>query len=741
MRNLKTSVRMFLIIFVILLSLSCVIHSKIFTAPEIDLTSYKKTVCEDVTGVKSGIKSSMLIKNVDPFIGTSGHGHTFPGATVPFGMVQVSPDNGVNGWDWCSGYHWYAKEIVYFSHKHLSGTGCTDLGDIGFMPIMESRNVKSSFSHENEYAHPGYYAVKLDNEILVELTASKRGAVHRYSYPKNRKQRVVIDLQHYIGSPFLLSSKFSKIDDRTISGYRYSTGWAKSQKVFFVAKFSKPITSITGIGARRVFSFNNKSQILEINVALSSVSEKSALLNLKKEVADFDTIKVKAENSWEKELNKIKVETTDSSLMNIFYSSLYHSFIAPNLLSDVDGRYREADGTIIKCEGFDRYSTFSLWDTYRAANPLYLLTQPELTSDFVNSMLNHYDKRGYLPIWELEANETFCMIGNHSVPVIVEAVLKGIGGFDIEKAYEACYATLMQESKGMDDYIELGYIPFNKEAESVSKALEYCYDDWCMSQFAKKMNRDTDYDYFIKRSLNYKNHFDNSIGFMRPKDSNGKWLSGFDPLSHQQGTARHFTEGNSWQHSWNVQHDIEGLKSLLGGEDKFIDKLDKLFDESNKHSGVVELVDVTGLIGQYAHGNEPSHHVAYLYNWTSQPWKTQKLINQICTSFYTEDPNGYCGNEDCGQMSAWYVFSSLGIYPVDPVSNHYYFGSPLFDKVELNLPNKKVFTIIRKNGGEDSPYIQKIKLNGLELNRLYITYNELTSGGELVFVMGEKPLK
>lgn len=721
-------------------------HPYLFLAPEMDLTNYVQTSCENVTGNESGIDSTMLISFVDPFLGTAGHGHTFPGPVVPFGMVQVSPDNGITGWDWCSGYHWYGKSIDVISHKHLSGTGVGDLGDIGIMPSLDGRQQNSPFSHDNEYAHPGYYAVKLDNGILIELTASKRAALHRYTFPEDADQIVRIDLQHKVGSGMNLKTRMKQVNSNTIVGLKRSSGWAPKQDVWFAMVFDRPIKEAKlGMGLGTL-AFDTTKPQLGVKVALSSVSSENALENLDTEVAEknFSQVKKDAELFWEDELSKIKITTNDVEDTKVFYGSLYHVFIAPALFSDVNGEYLEPDGTITTCDGYDRYSTLSLWDTYRATHPLFVLTQRDLTNDFVKSMLAHYDVRGFLPIWELEASENYCMIGNHSVSVIVDAWLKGIRDYDVEKAYKACRETLMlQDFRAHDLYRELGYVPCDVEKESVSQTLENGYNDWCMALFAKGMGEEADYELFSKRALNYQNLFDEETKLMRPRQKNGKFLADFDPYAHQQGLYRHYTEGNAWQHSWGVQHDVAGLIELYGGEEPFLEVFNQLFElpDDAAGSGSIELVDVTGLIGQYAQGNEPSHHVAYMYNWTKESWKAQKLVNQIFNEFYHSRPDGIIGNEDCGQMSAWYVFNAMGFYPVDPASGEYQFGSPRLASAEIQVGDGKTFKMFAENAGRDTPYIQSVTINGEAIDRTYITYDEIMSGSELRFVMGSQPKK
>lgn len=698
-------------------------------ADEQNLSNYQKTAF----GTDAKTESS-AVSWVDPFVGTAAHGHTFPGATTPFGMVQVSPDNGIQGWDWCSGYHWAASDIVFFSHKHLSGTGATDLGDIGFMPFTGEYQFRHSFNHSNEFATPGYYSVKLDNGILCELTATPRCAVHRYTFPNGVPKKMKVDLSHLVSIGVNTKLDFDWMDDRTFGGLKQSLGWARNQRCYFTAQTSEAFSKQGGNGSATL-EFTGDTMVLEIRVGLSTVSVANAQKNMEAELGSksFDQVRAEAEMEWEKELSKIKIEASPQVKIT-FYSALYHTMIAPNLVSDVNGEFSDPDGSVKKAEGYQRYSTFSLWDTYRAAHSLFIFLRPDLVDDFVNSMLASYDFRGKLPIWELEANETFCMIGNHSIPVIAEAWKKGIRGFDEQKALNACVVTADQNSRGLKHYIKKGYVNYG-EGESVSKTLEYAYNDWSVAKFANALGKDDVANKYFARANNYKNLFDASTGLMRPKDRLGHWLQPFDQFAHKKGLKRHYTEGNAWQYTWSVQHDPEGLVALFGSKKAFESQLDKLFKTEHQLSEAEHQIDVTGLIGQYAQGNEPSHHTAYLYNYSEHPWKTQEMIRQICSQFFTEKPDGLCGNEDCGQMSAWYIFSALGFYPVDPVSGQYELGSPVIDKAVLKLENGNTLTVSTSNQSTSNVYVQKVEWNGEVLTGHRIGHEQLMKGGELKFHM------
>lgn len=712
-----------------------------------------------------------LTKFVDPFIGTGGHGHTYPGATVPFGMVQVSPDNGISSWDWCSGYHYSDSITIGFSHLHLSGTGIGDLADIRLMPINKKVDLaaevktrddvpyKSLYSHNQENASPGYYSVQLkDFNIKAELTSSLRTGYHKYTFAENDTQSVVIDLGFAINWDKTTASKISVIDATTISGYRHSTGWANNQKVFFVAKFSKPIekyellndgtykNNVTTVEGEKAFAqlfFNseNNNELL-VKVAVSSVSEANALENLSKEEISFETVKNEASEIWNNNLSNITVETDNESLKTIFYTALYHTQVAPVTFSDVNGEFRKENNEIIKAENYTAYSTLSLWDTFRAEHPLLTFTAQDKVSDIINSMLAYYQTNKILPVWTLYGNETNTMTGYHSIPVIAEAYLKGIKGFDIEKAYDAMKTTMMQDERGLDHYKKFGYIPHNLLDESVTITLEYAYNDWCVAVIAKELGKEEDYKYFMNRSKAYEHLFDVETGFMRGKNEEGTaWKEPFDPKYSAHRVHAEYTEGNAWQHSWFVLHDVENLIKMHGGEEKFTDKLEQLFTESSEITGDDVSADITGLVGQYAHGNEPSHHIAYMYNFANKPWKTQYWVREILKSQYNTTPDGLSGNEDCGQMSAWYVFSAMGLYPYSPASGDYQIGSPLFKSSTIKISEEISFSIKAENVSDENMYIQSATLNGEEFNKTSISHQQIQQGGTLQFVMGNTPNK
>ncbi|MBK9284395.1 MAG: GH92 family glycosyl hydrolase [Sphingobacteriaceae bacterium] len=685
----------------------------------------------------SVIAQKNLTPFVNPFIGTGGHGHTFPGAVLPFGMVQLSPDTRVDGsWDGCSGYH-YSDSIIYgFSHTHLSGTGCSDWGDVMLMPvssnpIIDPHFYSSTFNHKQEKASAGYYQVFLKEEkVNVELTATLRTGIHKYSFP-DRKAYVILDLLH---RDKLLDGNIQQKDSNTISGFRSSEAWAKNQKCFFALQFSKPIKSITYSKTNNIINgasieFEIPNQNLLVKVGISNVSEAGAMANLLQEADhwDFEKYKLKAESVWNEQLNKIQILENNSDRQTIFYTALYHCFIHPSLASDVDGSYRDRDDKIYKSDKHQQYTVFSLWDTYRALHPLFTIIERERTKDFLNTFLNQYKTANRLPVWELSANETECMIGYHSVSVIADAVLKGIDGIDNEKLFDAMKAASQYTGFGIQDYGNKNFLDVDDISESVSRTLEYAYDDWCIAQMAKKLNKQTDFLIYMNRAQAYKNMFDPKTGFMRPR-KNGNWLFPFDAKE----VNNHFTEGNSWQYSFYVPQDIEGLIAMHGGKKKFETKLDSLFQTSSKTSGRTQ-ADITGLIGQYAHGNEPSHHMAYLYNYIGKPEKTQKLIAQIRNDFYKNTPDGLIGNEDCGQMSAWYVFSALGFYPVCPGSTEYIIGSPLFDLAEIRLENNIIFAINKYAYNGESGVVQSVKYNdGLSFNS-WISHNRILNGGSMTF--------
>jgi len=725
--------------------------------------------CNKNTG-NSNNKNPFLVNHVDPFIGTGGHGHTYPGATVPFGMLQVSPDNGISSWDWCSGYHYSDTVAVGFSHLHLSGTGIGDLADILFMPTnkgidltiqpasRDSVPYKSSYSHTNETATPGYYQVFLeDPKINVELTTSQRTAYHKYTFAENDGQALIIDLGFAINWDKATRTAITVEDEYTISGYRFSTGWAKNQKVFFVAKFSKPISkhrlfadgksiASTTIEAEKVASQlffdaeNNKE--LEVKVALSSVSVANAKDNLDVDGFNFESVKNQAQVTWNEALSKIEVETPIDSLKTMFYTAMYHAQLAPVTYSDKNGQFRKENDSIEIATNYTVYSTLSLWDTFRAENPLLTIIAPERVSDMVNSMLAYYETKKILPVWTLYANETNTMTGYHSIPVILDAYIKGIKGFDAEAAYQAMKTTMMQDERGLNFYKQYGYIPYNLLDESVTITLEYAFNDWCVAQMAKTLGKEADYQFFINRSKAYQYLFDPATGFMRGKSEDGKsWNEPFDAKHSNHREQTDYTEGNAWQHSWFVPHDVEDFISLHGDNIIFTKRLEQLFTESSEITGDNISADITGLIGQYAHGNEPSHHIAYMFNKANKPWRTQLWVHHILNTQYNTTPNGLSGNEDCGQMSAWYVFSSMGLYPMNPASGEYEIGSPIFDKTTIKLPDGKTFVIEAENVSNQHFYIQSATLNGVDFNQTSISHQQIMQGGVLHVVMGSSPNK
>lgn len=686
---------------------------------------------------------------VNPFIGTGGHGHTYPGAVVPHGMVQLSPDTRLDGWDGCSGYHYSDNYIYGFTHTHLSGTGCSDYGDILLMPMNgePSANNKvygSLFSHQNEKASPGYYSVKLDDDnILAELTATTRVGFHRYSFSGAVNNSVVIDLKH---RDEVLESSLMILDDHTIAGLRRSKAWADNQYVYFVVEFSSPFVKqgiwvddalqapkLTVVenskNLKGFFTFNNK--VVMAKVAISSVSIEGARLNLKKELPgwDFAATKANAEKAWNSELGKIEVSSKDRSQLNIFYTALYHTMVVPNVNMDVDGQYRGRDNKIHTANGFTNYSVFSLWDTYRAAHPLYTIIDQKRTIDYIRSFLVQYQEGGRLPVWELSGCETDCMIGYHSVPVIVDAFMKGINQFDVKLAMEAMRKSSTWNHLGLPALMDHGFLEMDDEHESVSKTLEYAYDDWCIARFAKVNGYPLDYINYIRRAQSYKNILDIESGFMRPR-KNGNWVSPFDPRE----VNNNFTEANSWQYSFYTPHDINGYLQMTGGRKKLEEKLDQLFTAPSQTTGR-DQSDITGLIGQYAHGNEPSHHIAYLYNFAGAAYKTQAMVHRIMNEMYHDAPDGLAGNEDCGQMSAWYIMSALGFYPVTPGTNEYIIGTPKFSTAIIHLENGKTFSISAPLVSNANYYIRSVVLNNKPYDRSYISHFDVAGGGNLLFNM------
>ena len=721
--------------------------------------------------------------SVNVFIGTGGHGHTFPGATLPHGMVQLSPDTRLFGWDACSGYYYDDTSIMGFSHTHLSGTGIGDYGDILFMPVVGEKPLiagtaekpdegyRSRFSHEQESARPGYYQVLLqDDSINVELTATLRAGLHRYTYPKVSDARLIVDMEPTIHGHQHPVTQIRVVNDSTIAGMKYTVGWAKRHYVYFYAVFSSPFdyklysgteyqsdsTSVTVNTAKAVIRFKNlpvDGRVLA-KVGISSVDEEGARLNVEAEIPNwnFEGVMKEANTAWNEALGKIDIETSDNDSRTVFYTSLYHAFIQPSLASDVDGRYRTMGHEIKQDASYTNYTVFSLWDTFRAAHPLYTIVTPEQNQAFIRSLLRKYDEGGILPKWELASNETGTMIGYHAVSVIADAMMKKQCDFDVKKALEACIRSSVYDTTGvtpmMDRQIlngklmpvsikyknELGYIPCDKVGGSVSQGLEFAYNDWLIAQMMKEHNRKDLYDKYMELSRNYRNYFDPETKLMRGRLSDGSWITPFDPASVQRPS--NYVEGNAWQWAWFVPQDVEGLMELVGGQKSFEAHLDTLFTTSSELTGDPNAAaDVTGMIGQYAHGNEPSHHIPYLYNYAGAPRKTQALVDHILRTLYHNDPNGLSGNEDVGQMSAWYALSAMGFYSFCPGRPVYEIGRPIFDKVTIHLSNGKDFVIQAKNNSVENKYIRSMKLNGEDLAEPRFSHFDLMKGGELIFEM------
>ena len=708
-----------------------------------------------------------LIKYVDPFIGSGGHGHVFVGATVPFGGVQVGPTNFNKGWDWSSSYHHTDSIVKGFCHLNLSGTGMSDLGELTIMPATGKLkyNAGNQDNHMSGYSSlyrknkeintVGYYKVELERyDIDVELTASERVGFHRYTYPSSDNSRVIIDLGE--GSADRPTETYiTKVNDTTFQGHRFSSGWASDQREYFTLILSKPVkdfiiydgdkkhnsNELKGTYVKGFLEFETeKNEEIYVKMGVSTVSSENALENLIFEIPhwNFEKVKKEAENKWNQELSKIAITTDDLKKKRVFYTAMYHTMIAPNLYQDVNGEYRGTDKVVYKDTSFTNYTLFSLWDTYRAAHPLYTITHPERVSDMVKSMLKIFDHQGKLPIWHLRGNETNTMPGYSGIPVVIDASLKGFEGIDLEEVFRAVKASATGDFEpGVKKLMEKGYIPGDYMVESVASSMEYAIADWAIAQLAKKLNKQEDYEYFLNRSKAYKEYFDPETRFMRGKLSDGSWRTPFNPISAQH-RVNDYCEGNAWQYLWLVPQDPEGLIELLGGDKKYTEKLDELFSMSSE-LGEEASMDITGLIGQYAHGNEPSHHTTYMYAYSGEPYKIADKVRYINNELYTDKPDGLSGNEDCGQMSAWHIFSSLGFYPVNPSNGAYVFGSPLFDEATIGLPENKKFTIIANENSDDNIYIQSVELNGKEYKYSYITHKDIMQGGELVFNMGPNP--
>ena len=713
------------------------------------------------------LQAGEITKYVNPFIGTGAidgglSGNNYPGATSPFGMIQLSPDTSeAPNWGDASGYDYNRNTIFGFSHTRLSGTGASDLIDITLMPTSSGRT-SSAFTHDEEKARPGYYQVMLkDENINAELTTTQRNGIHRYQYPAGKDAEIILDMDHSAdkgswGSR-IINSQIRILNDHAVEGYRIITGWAKLRKIYFYMEFSSPILTstlrdggrvhentavINGTNLHGCFRFGQlNGKPLTCKVALSSVSMENARQNMEQEAPhwDFDRYVAAADADWEKQLGKIEVKGTEVQ-KEIFYTALYHTMIQPNTMSDVNGEYMAADYTTRKVANNEtHYTTFSLWDTFRASHPLYTLLEPERVTDFVKSMIRQYEYYGYLPIWQLWGQDNYCMIGNHSIPVITDAILKGIPGIDMEKAYEAVYnsSVTSHPNSPFEVWEKYGFMPENIQTQSVSITLEQAFDDWCVAQLAAKLNKDADYQRFHKRSEYYRNLFHPKTKFFQSKNDKGEWIEPFDPYQYGGNGGHPFTEGNAWQYFWYVPHNIQALMELTGGTKAFEQKLDTFFTSTYKSEQMNH--NASGFVGQYAHGNEPSHHVAYLYNFAGQPWKTQKYVSHILNTLYNNTSSGYAGNDDCGQMSAWYVFSAMGFYPVNPADGRYIIGSPLLDECTLKLAGNKEFRIRTIRKSPEDIYIQSVTLNGKKHKDFFITHQDIMNGGTMVFKMGKKP--
>jgi predicted alpha-1,2-mannosidase len=733
----------------------------------------------NVTGPKDSTPLSQYIR---PLIGTSGEGNVYPGPSAPFGMVQLSPDTEKALWETASGYEYSDPTILGFSLTHLSGTGIPDLGDFLFVPQVgkpefvsgtkdhPEQGYQSKFSHEDESASAGYYKVKLQKSgVITELAACERAGILRFTFPAADEASIMTDLAHVLsGGRWKIAQSHVRIENNsTVTGFHLVNGWAKERYLFYAARYSRPFDEgliirngkpviydshanyrfqsrleAAGTNLQFLAKYKTKAdEVIQVKVGVSSVSAANALQNLDAEIPGWDFEKVVGDTrkKWDGELARIQIEGTQEE-KETFYTALYHAFLTPNIQQDVNGQYRGLDQNVHKADGFTKYTVFSLWDTYRATHPLFTLVQARRDSDMINSMLAHYDQSvdHLLPVWELQGNETWCMIGYHAVPVIADGYLKGVKGFDPQRAYEAIKTTAMNPHyDAVAEYAQLGWVPFDKENEAVSKTLEYAYDDYAIAQMAKALGKTDDYRYFMKRAGYYKNIYDPETGFMRGRDSKGQWRTPFDPHGFVQGGD--FTEGTSWQYSWYVPHDVGGLIQLMGGPEQFCSKLDQLFTFNTNESKDME--DVQGRIGEYWHGNEPSHHIIYLYCYAGQPWKAQKFLRTVVKTQYGNQPKSLTGNDDCGQMSAWYLFTCMGFYPVAPASDFYVIGAPQMKKITMRLSNGKIFTMTAENLSDRNMYVQSVELNGKTWNSPFLPFSELKDGGSIVFVMGPEPNK
>ena len=724
-----------------------------------------------MTGVaqKDYCQSEGLLKYVDPYIGSGFHGHVFVGTSVPYGMVQVGPNNIHKGWDWCSGYHYSDSILIGFSHTHLNGTGCADLGDIMIMPMNEIRTERgeqedisngyaSRYSHDTETARPEYYSVMVERyNIKAEMTATNRVGFHRYTYPKGKPASILVNLSEGNADRKAVWCYARKIDDYTIEGYRYSHYWSPNRKVYFTLKADQKIEDFTVYDGnvakskeqwhtpflKAALTFGNVEQV-QIKVALSPVSCENAAMNLKAELDhwDFDKVVKASANSWNEQLQKIVVEGKSEADKRIFYTAHYHTMITPSTYCDVNGEYRGMDDMIYTSPTKENYTTLSLWDTYRTLQPLMTLTQAERVPGIVNSMLSIYRQQNKLPIWALHNGETECMPGYSSMPIISDAILKGIEGFDYEEAFKAMKASTTYEWQNAVPYIlKQEFLPADSVIQATSFAMEYAVGDWGVAAVAKKLGKMEDHTEYAKRAGYYKHYFDQNINFVRPKLSDGSWLTPYDPArSVHGGSGSYFCEGNGWQYTFFVPQDVYGLINLFGGDKPFLERLNQFF-VNNDSMGEEASADITGLIGQYAHGNEPSHHITYMYAYAGQQWKTAEKVRYIMDEFYKDTPDGIIGNEDCGQMSAWYILSSMGFYQMNPADGVFVFGSPRFDKMSVKVRGSKTFTVEAENNSKENIYIQKVFLNGKPYKKTYITYDDIINGSTLKFVMGKKPNK
>lgn len=698
-------------------------------------------VCFSVTAATAATQN--LTQYVNQYVGTGGHGHTFMGANVPFGLVQLGPTEPTRGWDWCSGYYYDDDELIGFGHMHLSGTGIGCLGDVAFLPVKDFKQTSTRFKHEAEKVHPGYYSVQLtDPNVLVELTATERCGFHRYTFKNGAKAQLALDLSQCIGWDKLNDCLLTQESATRLTGFRRSNGWAADRRIYFSIDFSQPVTVHRLDSMERVVvSVADNTKPLLVKVALSPVSIDKAKLNMQAELAgwDFDAAVKSADEAWNRELARIEIQTNDQTKKRVFYTAMYHLMTSCSKFNDVDREYRGADGKVHKAD-FTNYTTLSLWDTYRAAHPLMTVAFPEMQRDFAQTFLNIYKQQGRLPVWHLMGSETDCMVGNPGAIVLADLTMKGFVE-DKELALEALKATQMKDIRSLGLLKKHGYIPWNLEPENetVAKALEYCAADDGVAKVAKLLGKKDDYEYFFNRSRSYKKYYDPETRFLRAVDTDGKFRLPFNPFFAEHRT-NDYTEGNAWQYTFLVPHDVKGLIKLFGSDKAFMSKLDSLFFVEG-WAGDNASPDMSGMTGQYAHGNEPSHHVIYMYNYAGRPDKAAPLLRKMLNEMYLDQPDGLSGNEDVGQMSAWYILSSVGLYQVDPVGGRFVIGSPLFDKATVNVGGGKTFTVVAKNNSDKNIYVQSARLNGKTLKNSYVDFNDIRRGGTLELVMGPKPLK